>query len=429
MGLLPERPLVKSNVDRSRSPIIVPFAILGVLSLLGLCAALFALRHGGVETAGGTGDAVPVVTSPAPTTFVPTGPYGVGETTLHLASNGAPVEVWYPADADTTHGSEATINLKDYLPPAVLALVKDFPDVIQKTGGIRGLIVAQGRFPLVVFSHGYGGFRTQSSFLTAHLASWGFVVAAPDHLSRDITAVLNQAFAGGGSTEDLSSNADVVDLESTISLMGSQDATSTSPFYRHLDMSRIAAVGHSAGGSAAEKLAVADPQVKAFVGLAGASFGSFGQTPSGYGSKAPQQPGLLMFGDADTVVTPGTVKNAYNDLNQPKRLIRLVGSGHLVFSDICTIDSSAGGLVGAAERAGLPIPASLAQLGTDGCSASDIPVTRVWPAIDQSVTAELRWALGYDQGQGALEGLTDAFPGVVGTNTTADSVSGATTGG
>ena len=55
--------------------------------------------------------------------------------------------------------------------------------MIQETGGIRGLTVAQGRFPLVVFSHGYGGLRTQSSFLTAHLASWGFVVAAPDHLT------------------------------------------------------------------------------------------------------------------------------------------------------------------------------------------------------------------------------------------------------
>ena len=73
--------------------------------------------------------ATPSRSSPAPhqTSFVPTGPFGVGETTLHLASNGAPVEVWYPADADTAHGTEATVDLKDYLPPAVLALVKDFP--------------------------------------------------------------------------------------------------------------------------------------------------------------------------------------------------------------------------------------------------------------------------------------------------------------
>ena len=123
------------------------------------------------------------------------------------------------------------------------------------------------------------------------------------------------------------------------------------------------------------------------------------------------------------------MKNAYNDLNQPKRLVGLFGSGHLVFSDICTLDTACGGLVAVAKRAGLPIPAGLALLGTDGCSASDLPVTQVWPAIDQSVTAELRWALGFDQGQGGLEGLTDAFPGVVSTNTTAALVSGATTGG
>src|SRR5690606_33792011 len=36
-------------------------------------------------------------------------------------------------------------------------------------------------FPLVAFSHGYGGVRYQSTFLTEHLASHGFVVVAPDH--------------------------------------------------------------------------------------------------------------------------------------------------------------------------------------------------------------------------------------------------------
>ena len=53
-----------------------------------------------------------------------------------------------------------------------------------------GVPVATGRYPLVVFSHGYAGFRDQSTFLTAFLASWGFVVAAPDHYSRDLTEVL-----------------------------------------------------------------------------------------------------------------------------------------------------------------------------------------------------------------------------------------------
>ncbi len=40
---------------------------------------------------------------------------------------------------------------------------------------------AAGDFPLVIYSHGNGGLRYVSAFLTEHLASHGFVVMAPDH--------------------------------------------------------------------------------------------------------------------------------------------------------------------------------------------------------------------------------------------------------
>jgi len=403
-------------------PFVVPFAIMGVLSLLGLLAALFAIRHGGVETAGGTGDAVPVVSNPTATSFVKDGPFGVGETTLHLA-NGAPVVVWYPANGDEAHGTSSAVNLKSLLPASLQPLFKSLPAVNQSTGGIRGLSVAEGEFPLVVFSHGDASFPTQSTFLTAHLASWGFVVAAPDHQSRDLTAVLKQAFSGKPLVFDASANTDVTDLENTISLLGTKDATSSSIFYRHLDMARVGAVGHSAGGSAVEKLAVADSTVKTFVGLAGASVGAFGETSSGLGSSVPNQPGLLMFGDNDKVVSSTSMVNAYNSLKQPKRLIGLQGAGHLVFSDICSIGNGTGGLVGIAERAGLPLPAGLAMLGTDGCQSTDRPVAVSQPAIVQSVTAQLRWALGFDASQSGLEGLVSAFPHTVNLNTTASSVS------
>ena len=40
---------------------------------------------------------------------------------------------------------------------------------------------AEGPFPVALFSHGNSGLRRQSCFLTTHIASWGAVVAAPDH--------------------------------------------------------------------------------------------------------------------------------------------------------------------------------------------------------------------------------------------------------
>ena len=133
---------------------------------------------------------------------------------------------------------------------------------------MRGVPTAPGRYPLVVFSHGYAGFRDQSTFLTARLASWGFIVAAPDHYSRDLTEVL------GGPTGATAKTTDVQDLKATIALMRAQNASGTSPFYRHVDLSLIGAVGHSAGGAAVEALAATDPQVKTFIGLAGATVGA-----------------------------------------------------------------------------------------------------------------------------------------------------------
>ena len=41
--------------------------------------------------------------------------------------------------------------------------------------------VAEGRFPVILFSHGSCGLPGQSPFYVETLASWGFVVAAPPH--------------------------------------------------------------------------------------------------------------------------------------------------------------------------------------------------------------------------------------------------------
>ena len=414
---------VKTNIDNSRSPIIVPFAILLVLAMLGGLATLFAIRHSGSATAGGSGDAVPALANVNSTSFVKTGPFAVGETTLKLTSNGAPVEVWYPASADNGHGNLSQTDLSSLLPQAIVNAFPALQGIMQTTAGVRGVPVADGRFPLVVFSHGFAGFNTQSTFLTAHLASWGFIVAAPEHTDRDLPAALSAALTG----KSLSQSNDVTDLQDTISLMETQAGTSGSPFYRHIDDARIGAVGHSAGGSAVEKLAVVDSRVKVFIGLAGASYGSFGQTATGAGSKVPDQPGMLMYGDSDGVVPAGTIKNAYNAMKQQKRLVGLNNAGHLVFSDICVVGQNQGGLVGIAKAAGLPIPSSLVTLGTDGCSAAFTSVTSQWPVIDQAVTAELRVAMQFDPNQNGLNNLSSAFgPLLVSQNTTANSVSGAT---
>lgn len=84
------------------------------------------------------------------------------------------VEVWYPGGAewsgmDGRRRHQDRYRFGDLGPPVRQAAVRDLPPADVSAA------------PLVLFSHGLGGFRRQSTFLTTHLASHGYVVAAPDH--------------------------------------------------------------------------------------------------------------------------------------------------------------------------------------------------------------------------------------------------------
>lgn len=362
----------------------------------------------GVPTKVVGGDTVPTVRVVGPKSFTKTGPLGVGETTLTLPTDGAPVEVWYPATPGSVQGkTEATYDVATWLPPTLKKLIPAGFSVSYPSGGVAGVPVASGRYPLVVFSHGYAGFRDQSTSLTALLASWGFVVAAPDHFSRDLTEVL------GGPTGATKPTTDVQDLKATIALMKSENATSSSPFYRHVDARRLGAVGHSAGGAAVEALAATDSQVTTFIGLAGATVGALAQTKKGPDSIVPHQPGMLMSGTSDKVVPTAGIIKAYGRLHSPKRLILLRGAGHLAFADLCEVGSSQGGLLSIAAVLHVPVPPSLVPLASDGCSAPDLAPPLAWPVIRQAVTAQLRHVFGFDRSSAGLTGIAAAFPRVV----------------
>jgi predicted dienelactone hydrolase len=218
-----------------------------------------------------------------------------------------------------------------------------------------------------------------------------------------------------GQTPSTKPYLDVHDLQHTISMLGQLNAGDHSIFKGHLDMNRVGAMGHSAGGAATEALSAIDPRVKAWIGLAGATVGAFGQTTSGPGSMLPKVPSMIMAATDDGVVHYKAMLRSYGRLKTPKRFVALGNSGHLVFSDICRLGDGKGGLVGVGRSAGLPIPANLAKLGSDGCNGladspkTYLPVQVVWPAIDQAVVAQFRFALGFDDSQAGLENLAKTF--------------------
>jgi len=317
------------------------------------------------------------------------GDYPVGVTTLELEA-GNKVEIWYPAIEGTT-GAES-YDVRDFVPDAIRALLTaDVPANYDYVAG-RDASLADGTFPIVLFSHGYSGMRLQSTFLTSHLASWGMIVVAPDHWSRDLNHVLSaQVGDRESSIEELLASLDLVTA-------GNDDPASL--FQGHVDTSRIIALGHSAGGGTIVG-AAADDRVDGYISMASGVVGMGGADAT---TTAPptfvNKPSFFLAGSTDAVVPVDTVtRPSFEAVPGPSRLWIIDGMGHNGFDDFCTFGNGSG-IIGVALASGLgPLldaQPQLKTLGQDGCIEPAQPVDLGFPIIKHAVTAQLRFWFGDD---------------------------------
>ena len=131
------------------------------------------------------------------------------------------------------------------------------------------------RHPLVLFSHASGGHRRQSSFLCAHLASHGYVVAAADHTGNtaaDFAERAKRVAAGRALTPEESEArlrqiiADrVPDLRFLLDEMLDRTRAEVSD---RIDDERIGLIGWSFGGWAALSALEVDDRFRAVLALA-----------------------------------------------------------------------------------------------------------------------------------------------------------------
>lgn len=178
-----------------------------------------------------------------------------------------------------------------------------------------------GRFPLVVFGH---GFALTPSVYAPMLQSWaraGYVVAAP------VFPLENADALGGPDESDLTNQPD--DMRFVISRMLAASAAISGPLAGLIDQARVAVAGHSDGGDTA--LAVAydhnyrDPRVSAAIILAGAEMPGVERFAFPPGSP----PLLAIQGTADTVNPPSSTTAFFSQAQRPKYLLSLPGAEHL----------------------------------------------------------------------------------------------------
>ncbi len=338
------------------------------------------------------------------------GPFAVGVMTVEI-DPGRFMEVWYPVDPEDTDGLETDkYYVRDYIAADLDRLLAPSVNPEFDTGAFRDVDPLPGSDrPMVLFSHGFMGFRTQSTRLTTHLASWGMVVASPDYFERGL-----QSF-GGAAPAATRTPAQVTQLvvDKLVEL------NSAGPLAGQINTSELFPIGHSAGGSQSTALAGDRVDVHSWIALAsGVNVTPSPLTPNPRvpaALKDPDKTVMWLAGENDGVAQLSGIRDAYTHTAGEKKLVVIPGAGHNnAFSDLCEIGKDQGGLIGLAMSGGLPLPDFVINLARDGCvSPPNHPSAEVWPVAHHFVTAELRYRSGLDpEPVGLGSSVVAEFPAV-----------------
>jgi len=340
------------------------------------------------------------------------GPYGVGFTTMEIDDGSdtgrtLPVEIWYPATV------EPSAPVGRY---ALMLGTFKVTELASPAGGVRdGALDLRGApHPVVLFSHGYGGTRLQNIYLCEHLASHGFVVAAPDHVGNTFAELINVANAVSSidsarvRPRDLSRTLDV--------LLERADRWPDDLLAFAADQTRVGVAGHSFGGftafriagatvdmAAADAACAADPDnilcdgypgdepfpasardERVIAALPQAPGGALVFEPDGYSTVTV--PTMIQAGttDATTPYAP-EAQAPYAQLAAPAYLLTIEDAGHFTFSDMCLLMD----LIGLEDEA-----------FDDGCSAANIPSEEAHRTLNRFATAFFKVYVAGDDSYG-----------------------------
>ena len=262
-------------------------------------------------------------------------------------------EIWYPA-ADTARSLPKN-KYSDFFPggvtPEVEAVVRQaykmpFAEV-DKTfwnHAVRDAPVRDGKFPLIVFSHGNGGNRHQNTFWCDFLASHGYVIVSADHTGNAAMTIINGRLIPYDNNGRTNSAADrPKDMSFLLDQMTLWNGGADRRFAGKLDLSAVCASGMSFGAMTAVRVADTDPRFRSVIAMSGAP-------PTHTNLTIPT---FWMLGSEDTTIgTRGNalIRSLHSRHIGPSFLLEMKNGGHYSFTDMFKLNKNFGDGVGPGKR-------------------------------------------------------------------------------
>jgi dienelactone hydrolase len=265
------------------------------------------------------------------------GPHPVGVRSVAVTDTSRdrtlPIEVWYPASA--AHAGEdlalATQDTYNVLPI--------MPETTQEA--VRDAAPAEARFPLVAFSHGFGGHRRQTTHFCIHLASHGYAVVAVDHVGNTIAEMMQtMGQMGSASSPDAFALIDSFIANRPSDVSFSIDCVldgSAGGLGDRIDGDRVGMTGHSFGGWTTLMVSGRDSRIAAALPLAPAG-GSMRTDENPFADSLDlawkrEVPTLYLVADRDSLLPLDGMHELLGRTPGDPRMVVLENSDHMHFCD------------------------------------------------------------------------------------------------
>ena len=239
---------------------------------------------------------------PVPELPLPSGPEAIGTVTFDLVdterqetygpvpggSRKLRVQVWYPAQPTDVIEPTPWTEDWDVVAPALSHLL-GYPGWFLNytkytpSHATVSLPVADGTFPIIIYSHGWNGFRAISVNQIENLVSHGYIVIAPDHTYSAVTTRFENGDVVPYDPDALPEEADdeeayveasqslmdvyAADLTTILNAIDQGDVGPFGALTASADASRIGIYGLSIGGGAAVEVCLVDERCDAVLGL------------------------------------------------------------------------------------------------------------------------------------------------------------------